>query len=408
MPFGKGWNRWALPQDAMDVESMKLTMVRNSWSLPVFKELFMPGKLADMDYNDIMASKNRHTLEEVLIDKALFLYTMRRCAPNLRATKPDLMAMYGDLMLDTDIAALLKKCNMTPSSRLAEFFVTKIMLLTFAVRHMSKISARMESVMRHCRMCDETVKFCFMKRTSDAFPLRTDHEMTRGDILEFVFKGLMEEQASPGKGSDDSLVTVPSLADDVAMDVVIDEDAEGFPMPPSEHEEEQDKIPPPIWDDADKKVVDGALKSTPGQAILKAGDQRILIKLRQLGRDVSNPIKAISKYHEERQEKKRAEHKLKKEAKAATQGKQPKPNNAKAEQGTPHTEIKGTKPKNTKLKKSQRSRLPRCPWVAGPRTRTRSPETASTGLISARPMPLPEARKEYTSRARQARTPSTP
>ena len=138
MPFGKGWNRWALPQHAMDVESMKLTMVRNSWSLPMFKELFMPGKLADMDYNDIMASKNRHILEEVLIDKAFFLYTMRRCAPNLRATKPDLMAMYGDLMLDKDIAALLKKCNMTPSSRLAEFFVTKIMLLTFAVRQMSK------------------------------------------------------------------------------------------------------------------------------------------------------------------------------------------------------------------------------------------------------------------------------
>ena len=46
-------------------------------------------------------------------------------------------------------------------------------------------------------MCDETVKFSFMKHTSDAFPERTDMEMTRGDLLEFVFKGLMEEQAPP-------------------------------------------------------------------------------------------------------------------------------------------------------------------------------------------------------------------
>ena len=92
MPFAKGWNKWALSQDTMDAESMKLTMVRNSWSLPMFRELFLPGKLADMDYNDVMASKNRHGLEETIIDKALFLYTFMRCASNLRATKPDLLA----------------------------------------------------------------------------------------------------------------------------------------------------------------------------------------------------------------------------------------------------------------------------------------------------------------------------
>ena len=57
MPFQKGWNKLALPQDAMDAESMKLTMVHNNWSLPVFKELMLPGRLADMDYNDIMISK---------------------------------------------------------------------------------------------------------------------------------------------------------------------------------------------------------------------------------------------------------------------------------------------------------------------------------------------------------------
>ena len=138
MPFPKGWNKWALPQDTMDAESMKLTMVHNSWSLPVFKELMLPGRLADMDYNDIMASENRSALQETLIVKALFLHTMMRCAPNLRATKPDLLGMYNDIMHDRDIIALLKKCNLTPSSRLAEFFVTKTMLLTYATRQVSK------------------------------------------------------------------------------------------------------------------------------------------------------------------------------------------------------------------------------------------------------------------------------
>ena len=59
MPFPKGWNKWALPQDTMDAESTKLAMVSNSLSLLVFRELFLPGELADMDYNDIMASKSR-------------------------------------------------------------------------------------------------------------------------------------------------------------------------------------------------------------------------------------------------------------------------------------------------------------------------------------------------------------
>ena len=54
-------------------------------------------------------------LHETLIDKALFLFILHECAPRMRASKSDLMMLFGDLMLDKNIAALLKKCNMTPS-----------------------------------------------------------------------------------------------------------------------------------------------------------------------------------------------------------------------------------------------------------------------------------------------------
>ena len=64
-----------------------------------------------------MASKNRSALQDTLIVKALFMYTMMHCAPNLRATKPDLLGMYNDIMHDRDIVALLKKCNMTPQRK---------------------------------------------------------------------------------------------------------------------------------------------------------------------------------------------------------------------------------------------------------------------------------------------------
>ena len=113
MPFRKGWNRWSLPQDTVDADSMKLTMVHNSWSLPMFQELMIPGSLADMDYNDIMISKNRSALQETLIVKALFMYTMMHCAPNLRATKPDLLGMYNDIMHDRHRCPL-KKCSLSP------------------------------------------------------------------------------------------------------------------------------------------------------------------------------------------------------------------------------------------------------------------------------------------------------
>ena len=134
MPFNKGWNRWALPKDALDKDTMKLTMVYNSWSLPMFKDLFLEGNLADMDYNDAMATRNMKPLHETLIDKALFLFILHECAPCMRASKSDLMMLFGDLMLDKNIAALLKKCNMTPSQRLADYLTNKVMLLIFCMR----------------------------------------------------------------------------------------------------------------------------------------------------------------------------------------------------------------------------------------------------------------------------------
>ena len=150
-----GFNRWALPQVTLDTDTMKLTMVHNSWSLPVFKELLSVGKLADMDFNDAMSRMNMAALHETSIGKALLLFIMIRCAPQLRVAKPDLMKLFGDLMLDKNIAALLDKCNMTLSSILAEYFATKVMLLAFCMRQTSRIPYRLQSSKDKASVDDE-------------------------------------------------------------------------------------------------------------------------------------------------------------------------------------------------------------------------------------------------------------
>ena len=53
MPFQKGFNRWALPHDELDIESMKLSMAFNAWGIPAFKKLFMYEDLGIMDYNKL-------------------------------------------------------------------------------------------------------------------------------------------------------------------------------------------------------------------------------------------------------------------------------------------------------------------------------------------------------------------
>lgn len=74
---------------------------------------------------------------------------------------------------------------------------------------------------------------------------------------------------------------------------MIAEDGDGFTMPPNYNEQDEAKNPPPIWDHEDRKVVDQAISATPAQAVLRSGDQQTLIKLRKLGMDVRDPIKAL-------------------------------------------------------------------------------------------------------------------
>ena len=153
-----GFNRWALPQDMLDTETMKLTMVHNNWSLPVFMDVLFVGKLADMDLNDAMSSKSMAALHETTIVQALLLFMMLRRAPQLRVAKPDIMKLFGDLMLDKNIAAILNKCNMTPSSRLAEYFATKVMLLAICMRQTSRRPDRLQYVKDKASVDDE-IKF---------------------------------------------------------------------------------------------------------------------------------------------------------------------------------------------------------------------------------------------------------
>ena len=93
MPFQKGFNRWALPHDELDIESMKLSMAFNAWGIPAFKKLFMYDDVGIMDYNDILSLKNKHCMHAMLVNKAPFLFMLAKCAPSLRIRKPDLLAM---------------------------------------------------------------------------------------------------------------------------------------------------------------------------------------------------------------------------------------------------------------------------------------------------------------------------
>ena len=339
MPFNKGWNRWALPQDAPDKDTMKLTMVYNSWSLPMFKDLFLEGNLADMDYNDAMATRNMKHLHETLIDKALLLFILHECAPRLRATKPDLMHVFSDLMLDKNIVALLNACNMTPSQRLADYLTNKIMLLMFCVRQTCRRSRsfRMHELKKQASEGDE-IKFTIVKQSSVAFPTHIHHEMTRWDMLDAVFKAISDDPspAKSGHGasdcgaSDTMSVRTMSVADELAMEMVIAEDEHGFPIPPDDHEEAT--IPPPIWNHEDRMVVDQAISATTGQAVLKSGDQKTIVNLRKMGKDVSDPIKALAEHHAEVKAQRRKMNDMKKLASAKAQGKGPKVKNMKSKQ----------------------------------------------------------------------------
>ena len=186
----------------------------------------------------------------------------------------------------------------------------------------------------------DEIKFSIIKKSSDAYPVRVDHEMTRRDMLDAVFKELADDLSpaksghgtSEGGASDTMSVRTMSFADEVAMELVIKEDDDGFPMPPTDDEKDEAMIPPPIWDHEDRKVVDQAISATPGQAVLKSGDQKTLTRLRKLGKDVSDPIKALALHHKEVQEKRRTENNMKKAATAKAQGKQPKVKNMKRKQ----------------------------------------------------------------------------
>ena len=128
-------------------------------------------------------------------------------------------------------------------------------------------------------------------------------------------------------------VRTMSVSDELAMEIVIAEDEHGFPIPPDDHEEAT--IPPPIWNHEDRMVVDQAISATPGQAVLKSGDQKTTVNIRKLGKDVIDPIKALALHHAEVKEQRRKVNEMKKLATAKAQGKQPKVKNMKSKQPVP-------------------------------------------------------------------------
>ena len=137
-----------------------------------------------------------------MIDKALFLFIMHEFAPRMRASKSDLMMLFGDLMFDKNIAALLKRCNMTPSQRLADYLTNKVIMLIVCMRQTCRRGScffRMHELKKQASEGDE-IKFTIVKQSSEAFPTHIHHEMTRWDMLDAVFKAISDDPSPARNG----------------------------------------------------------------------------------------------------------------------------------------------------------------------------------------------------------------
>ena len=94
MPFSKGQNRYSLSWDGVDIESMASTMVKNCDNIAMFKDMFLPGGLDNMDYNDIMSHKFMLTVQSILMGKITFLVVLHEYAPTMRPTKTDILKVF--------------------------------------------------------------------------------------------------------------------------------------------------------------------------------------------------------------------------------------------------------------------------------------------------------------------------
>ena len=199
-----------------------------------------------------------------------------------------------------------KNAILTPGVKVAEWMATKSLLIAYAMRTTCTVTRRRESLMRAAGQEEHAteIKISILKKEESAFPIKTDHEMTAKQMLELVCEEVMKtKDLSPGKGSDISDIDAKtvrgmSFSDDKSSHFNMEEDDEGWPIPPPDMGELM--TPGPIWDDGDRKVLQDAVTSTQPPAMMRSGDQKLLIKLRQLGKDMTDPIKSLVAAHEER------------------------------------------------------------------------------------------------------------
>ena len=98
MVYTKGQNRDSLAWDAIPTDAMVSTMNANCVDPPMFKEIVLPLGMENLDYNDIMHSRCKKVLHDLIINKVKFLYIVHHYAPNMRPTKCDLKRVFMNIM----------------------------------------------------------------------------------------------------------------------------------------------------------------------------------------------------------------------------------------------------------------------------------------------------------------------
>ena len=69
MVLSKGQNRYSLAWDSINIENLVTTMSENSKNLDMFKGMCLPTGMWDLDYNDIMHSMSKATVQDLIVKK---------------------------------------------------------------------------------------------------------------------------------------------------------------------------------------------------------------------------------------------------------------------------------------------------------------------------------------------------
>ena len=150
MVFLKCQNRHSLVSwDTIDVDDMTATMTDACKDLATFKDMILPMGMDAMDYNDIMHSRSKDLLHDLIVTKVMFLYIVFHFAETMRPTKNCIEAVF--MKVCAKKSWLMRKCNLHVTDTTADWMATKAMLLLYAFRTACPRVRKRIAILDHAR-----------------------------------------------------------------------------------------------------------------------------------------------------------------------------------------------------------------------------------------------------------------